>query len=514
MNNGIRKVVVVGGGTSGWLCASYLASVLGRTQSVDVVLVEAPDIGVIGVGEATIPSLVSTIAALGITESELLRNVDGAFKQAIRFEGWAQGDGTAADYFYHPFHKPPDVDVIAAAQYVAMHPGLGLDAYAKMATPQTMACDSFKAPGVVGGPDEGKLTYAYHLDAVKFGQFLRTRFEGKGVVRVEGHVTGALRNSAGDISAVVLKDERKITGDLFVDCSGFRGLLINQALDVPFRSFSRWLPCDKALAVSVPYIKGQRILPYTRAVAQKNGWIWDINLASRRGVGHVYSSEYTSASAAAAELRRFLGPAWSDELTTREISIRVGRNERLWAHNCVAIGLSGGFIEPLESTGIYLSEIGIKYLVDHWPSGAITDAHRWGYNKLMEGAYDEVLAFVFMHYYTSRRADTAFWQDFKARIDGVPNDLEQRLMLWKHKYPSVYDCRDMSGRVFGHESVMAILHGMGWFAGARSPYAPADAGALTAHIAEKLRTYEAQVSRLPSHEAFLRACGVSLAMDG
>lgn len=505
------RIVILGGGTAGWLTAGYIASTVARTYpDMSITLVEAQDIGIIGVGEATIPTLRSTLQHMGIAEDDFLRNVNGAFKQAIRFQNWLHDPAQQSTYFYHPFHKASNVDILAAAQHLHFNSTSGTQTYAHYATPQSMACDANKAPGPLDNADKSGLTYAYHMDATLFGQFLRKRFEGKTVRRIEGNVEGAMRNSEGNITAVALKDGTSIEGDFFIDCSGFRGLLINQQLQVPFTSFSKWLPCDRALAISVPYLPGERIRPYTQATAQKNGWIWDINLASRRGVGHVYCSDYTDREGAEKALRNYLGTSWPKEADVRELKIRVGRCDRLWEHNCVAIGLAGGFIEPLESTGIYLIEMGIRYLVDHWPLTGITPEHRWSYNNLMHNAYDEVLSFVFMHYFISQRTDSDFWRDFKHRVSGLPNDLEYRLNLWRHKYPSKHDTKAMDGNIFGYESLIAILSGMDWFRGAASPYVTSDESGVRNYHKQRLREFEQQIAAYPSHEHYLATHGVDL----
>lgn len=500
-----RRVLVVGGGTAGWLAASYLSVTLGRTRGITVTLVESPDIGVIGVGEATIPTLKRTIADLGISEDEFLRGSNGAFKQAIRFQSWASAPEAGENYFYHPFHRGTEADIQAAMQHLSAMGRYSPEAYARMVTPQTLACDANKAPRCIGS-NEGGLTYAYHMDAILFGRFLRQRFEGNGVRRIEGEIRNVERQEDGGIASVTLASGEQLTADLYIDCSGFRGLLINQALKVPFRSFTDWLPCDKALAISVPYRPGERIRPYTVSTAQKSGWIWDINLASRRGVGHVYSSAHTTADEAEQTLRSYLGASWPDDAVVRPISMRVGRGEVLWAHNCVAIGLAGGFVEPLESTGIYLVEQGVRYLVDHWPVKGISEAARWGYNRLMADAYDEVVRFVLMHYVTSRRRDSMFWQDITARRD-LPGDLDRVLEVWRHKLPSQYDVRAMSGNVFGYESYMAVLSGMGWFSQLPSPYVSSESWTLKRYLSGRLAEFERQVGALPSHEAYLAAVG-------
>lgn len=494
-----RSVLVVGGGTAGWLAASYLAATVGKTRGVTITLVESPDIGVIGVGEATIPTLRRTISELGIPEDEFLKGVNGAVKQAIRFQDWARDPAQGRTHFYHPFHKASEADIHAATQYLYFNPDAPLDAYASLATAQTLACESNKAPHA----DDSKqgFIYAYHIDAILFGRFLRSRFEGKGVTRVEGEVRQVSRGADGDIEAVILGSGQRLEADLYVDCSGFRGLLINGALEVPFQSFRDWLPCDRAVAISVPYLPGERIRPYTVSTAQKAGWIWDINLASRRGVGHVFSTAHMSDDQAVEGLRAYLGRSWPQGGEPRFIQMRVGRNQRLWERNCVAIGLAGGFVEPLESTGIYLIESGVRYLIDYWPTSGPSEAARWGYNRLMADAYDEVVQFVLMHYVTSGRRDSDFWRDI-TRPRPLPGDLHLHLEAWRHKYPSLYDAKSMSGSVFGYESYIAILAGMGWFKGIPSPFVMPDEAGLRRHLLQRRLALEAQVGSLPSRNGW------------
>lgn len=237
----VRSVLIVGGGTAGWLTAAFLASTVGRTRGVDITLVETPDIGIIGVGEATIPTLPRMLRDLGIREEDFLKAVNGGFKQAIRFQNWLYDPAEKESYFYHPFHKAREADVHAASQYLHLHPEAGPESFARLASAQTMACDLNKAPMPAPG-DPGGLLYAYHMDAALFGRFLRGRFEGRAVKRIEGHVQGADLDSNGNIKEVVLRDGTRLRADLFIDCSGFRGLLVNQQLGVEFESFSDWLP--------------------------------------------------------------------------------------------------------------------------------------------------------------------------------------------------------------------------------------------------------------------------------
>lgn len=505
MDTAPKTIVIVGGGTAGWLTAAYLVKVTGQLYPLRVILVEAADIGVIGVGEATIPTLRRTLQDIGVPEDEFLAGVNGGFKQAIRFQNWLYDPAHSPTYFYHPFHKASVTNIYAAAHYLGLCPDAASDVYGRFSTPQVMACDAYKAPLSLEGEDKAKLTYAYHMDAVLFGQFLRQRFEGKGVERIEGKVCGVSFHEGGDIRAVILEDAQQIEADLFIDCSGFRGLLINQQLSVPFRSFQEWLPCDKAVAVSVPYREGEAIRPYTVATAQKAGWIWDINLASRRGVGHVYSSAHQSAAEAEAALLAYVqDPDNRLGLQFRHIGMRVGRCERLWERNCVAIGLAGGFIEPLESTGIFLIEMGIRLLLDNWPMEGEVEHRRRHYNALMHRHYDEVLFFVLMHYVTSQRRDSAFWRDI-TRERPLPLGLGEMLALWRHKLPSVYDTSPLTAPVFGYESYIAILAGMGFFRGMRSNHAINNRQALASHLSHSQEEFKHAVGALAGHAEYLMA---------
>ena len=338
------------------MTAAYLARITMKLYPFSVTLVEAADIGVIGVGEATIPTLWKTLKDLEIDEDDFLAGVNGGFKQAIRFQDWLHDPAEKPTYFYHPFHKADVKDIYAAAHYLGMRPDAPPDVYGRFATPQVMACDANKAPLRLDGTDKEHLTYAYHMDAILSGQFLRRKVEGREVTRIEGKVAAVRRQANGDLAALELEDGRVVEGDFFIDCSGFRGLLVNQTLGVPFTSFKEWLPCDKAVAVSVPYREGETVKPYTLSTAQKAGWIWDINLSSRRGVGHVYSSAHQSAGDAEAALLAYAkDPDNQLGLNFRHIDMRVGRGDRLWERNCVAIGLAGGFIEPLEWTRAFTS---------------------------------------------------------------------------------------------------------------------------------------------------------------
>lgn len=503
-----RRIVIVGGGTSGWLTAAYISRTVGKIYPLEITLIEASDIGVIGVGEATVPTLVKTLKDIDIAEDEFLRAVNGGFKQAIRFQNWVHDPAQQSTHFYHPFHKMPVTDIQAAAHFLYYFPDAAPEIYARYATPQALACDANRSPRHRGGRAgylDGGLGYAYHMDAVLFGQFLRGKLEGGEVRRVEGKVVTVDFHENGNLQAVRLADGQSIEGDLFIDCSGFRGLLINQFLKVPFKSFADWLPCDKAIAVSVPYREHETVKSYTVATAQKAGWIWDINLASRRGVGHVYSSAHMDAAEAERALLDHVDdPENRQGLELRPISMRVGRNQCLWEKNCVAIGLSGGFIEPLESTGIFLVEKGIRHLLDNWPVGGDVSSRRYRYNKLMHDQYDEILFFVLMHYVTSRRRDSLFWREI-TRDRELPVGLGEMLALWRERLPSMTDVAFMTTSIFGYESYIAILAGMGFFRGMPSLVAKDDKDALLAYLRKQQAAYRQQVAALPGHMEYLQA---------
>ena len=424
-SNAITSVVIVGGGTAGWMTAAALSRFLDNGYT-KITLVESDEIGTVGVGEATIPTIQNFNKLLEIDEDDFVRATKGSFKLGIEFVNWGQ----VGDRYFHPF----------GAYGVDLH---GLDfhqIHRRLAgTPGVRPLSAYSLPTAAaergrfdrnGDPASqlGRLDYAYHFDAGLYAAYLRRYSEGFGVKRVEGKVVDvALDSDSGHVTGVTLGDGQRIEGELFVDCSGFRGLLIEQALATGYEDWSHWLPCDRAVAI--PTTNAGDPPPFTRATAHVAGWQWRIPLQHRTGNGHVYSSRFTDQEAATNLL---LGNLAGQQLADpRHLSFTAGRRRSAWVGNVVAIGLSAGFLEPLESTSIHLIQTGISKLLALWPDRSFAAVERDQYNYLMRAAYEGVRDFVILHYHATQRNDSPFWDH--VRTMDVPDSLTRRLELFRHK---------------------------------------------------------------------------------
>ncbi|MEK6540637.1 MAG: tryptophan halogenase family protein [Pseudomonadota bacterium] len=427
----IRRLTIVGGGTAGWMVAAALAHFLRRGWTI--MLVESDAIGAIGVGEATIPQIRLFNAAIGIDEAEMLRACQGSYKLGIAFEGWRAPDhrymhgfgGVGRDLgllsFYH-YWVAGRGDESRAGMPVGKAREDSLDAYSVAA--QAAYAGRFAPPDPARPAPAGGHNYAFHFDATLYAAFLRVRAEAGGVTRIEGRITHVTRDEAsGDISALVLENGTCVGGDLFIDCSGMAGLLIESECAVGFEDWGHWLPCDRALAV--PSRHGGPIMPYTRSIARPAGWQWQIPLQHRVGNGHVYSSRYMSDDEAAALLLANLpGEALADP---RLIRFAAGCRRKVWSHNVIAIGLSSGFLEPLESTSIHLIQSGIERLLQRLPSAHPGAAERAAYNEDVSAEMERIRDFILLHYHANGR-DELFWQE--RRDMPIPDSLSERIALF------------------------------------------------------------------------------------
>lgn len=485
----IRNLVIVGGGTAGWMMAAAAARVLtGGLQRIT--LIESDAIGTIGVGEATIPPILGFNDLLGIEEQEFLDATKGSFKLGIEFENW----GRIGERYFHPFGKTGrDFDGIAFHQlwaWLRERDGIGpLADYSMCAV--LARHGRFAHPEADPRSPLSNVTYAYHFDATLYAAFLRDYAISRGVVRCEGRIVGVeLEGCSGHVEAVRLEDGSAIAGDLFVDCSGFRSLLLREALGVRFNDWSHWLPCDRALAV--PSVAEDHIPPFTRARAHGAGWQWRIPLQHRTGNGHVYASAFTSDDDAAMILLDNLETAPSDD--PRPLRFTTGVREKLWHRNVVALGLSGGFLEPLESTSIHLIQTGISKLLALFPDRSFADVERDEYNRLMTSSYAAIRDFIVAHYHVTRRDDTPFWN--YVRTMQLPDSLETRLELYRQK-----------GRIFRYDDELftlgswsAILFGQGLSPAANDPLCAALDGDALAAAMRRMRDVHLNVAkRLPLH---------------
>ncbi|EGY01011.1 tryptophan halogenase [Nitrospirillum viridazoti Y2] len=465
----VKNVLIVGGGTAGWLAAAYLARTLsiGQPGGARITLVESADIGILGVGEGTFPNIQRTLRRIGIDESVFMRESEATFKQGIRFDHWQHAPGPSAtgagqrDHYFHPFQSaigPQDLDLIPYWLLGAAGDGVPLDTALTM---QKRVADAALAPKRSGDADyAAPLNYAYHFDAVKFARLLRVVATDLGVRHVIDTVDAVPLDETGAVAGVVTRENGTLTADLYIDCTGFRAQLIGQALKSPYQSCRKWLFCDRAVALQVPYDQPDAPIPsYTISTAHEAGWTWDIGLETRRGIGHVYSSDHTDDARAEQVLRDYIGPAAADK-TARTFRFEAGYRPEPWVRNCVAIGLSSGFFEPLESTGIVLIEVASVLLTSLFPwAGDMATAARQ-FNRIMRQRYERALDFLKLHYCLTRRTDTAFWRD-NADAATVPDTLHDLLDRWRHRPPEGLDF-DLNLDTFSEASWQFVLYGMGY----------------------------------------------------
>ena len=457
----VENIVIVGGGTAGWLTAGVIAARhQGRRQhGFSVTLVESPNVPIIVVGEGTWPTLRSTLRKIGVSETDFFRECDGAFKQGARFNRWTTGE--ADEGYYHPLMLPQG---FARLNLVPHWLESGEESFCDAVTPQGRICDRGLAPKTIATPEyEGLANYAYHLDAGKFSEFLKRHCCDKlGVRHVLADVNEVVQAPNGDVASVRTADGQAIDGDLFIDCTGFKALLIEGAMKVPFRDCSDVLFCDTALAVQVPYADpSDPVASHTISTAQSAGWIWDIGLPTRRGVGHVFSSSHVDAEHAEQELRDYIGPAARD-LTVRRIPIRSGHRETFWKRNVVAVGLAAGFLEPLEASAIVLIELSAKMIAEQLPPNRqVMDVIARRYNDTTSYRWGRIIDFLKLHYTLTKRTDTDFWRD-NTRPESIPDRLQGLMELWKYQTPWLHDEFDRAEEVFPAASYQYVLYGMGY----------------------------------------------------
>jgi tryptophan halogenase len=494
----VGRVVIVGGGTAGWMAAAAFARFLnnGRRR---ITLVESDAIGIVGVGEATIPPIQAFNGILDINENEFLRATRGTFKAGIEFVNW----GRVGDRYFHPFGVyGHDLHGIAFHQLWLRETMRGADPgdiaeYCMSAA--ASARRRFARPGPAAKPPLSQLFYAFHFDASLYAKFLRGLAERQGVERREGKIVKVHRDGeSGDVLSVELESGARIEGDLFIDCSGFRGVLIEQELKAGWEDWSHWLPCDHAIAV--PTALAGPPDPFTRATAHPNGWQWRIPLQHRMGNGMVFSSRFADEDAAReALLANLEGEVLAEPRTIR---FAAGRRKQSWSHNVIALGLSSGFVEPLESTSIHMIQNGIQRLLALFPDKPVSPLERDEFNRGMKDLYEDVRDFIILHYKATQRDDTEFWRH--VREMEVPDSLARRIELWK-----------LHGRVFreGYElfgvvSWVAVMLGQNiWPEGYDTIADSLDEGRVAQAMAQMREEYRKAAEALPDQEEFLRRAG-------
>lgn len=504
MQERIRSIVVAGGGSAGWIAAARIAARLaGGTAPIKVTLVESATIGTIGVGEGTWPTMRNTLRKIGIREAEFVHQANATFKQGALFRGWTTG--AAEDRYYHPLNPPQAATRINLSAHWQIRAAGDSSHFADTVDFQSALCDAGLAPRNMASPEfVGTANYAYHLDAGHFASLLRDHaVERLGVTHLTGDVTHVTRHENGDITALQLADGRSVEGDFFIDCTGFAALLIGQTLDVPFVDCGDVLLADHAVAIQQPYDRPDApIACHTIATAQDAGWIWDIGLTERRGTGHVYSSRHTSHDEAEAVLRAYLGPG-SANLPARRIAIRSGHRARFFERNCVAVGMSAGFLEPLEASALMLIETAMDFIADRLPPDRSSMAMMARqYNAAFGHHWDRIIEFLKLHYVLTRRTDTAFWRDNRDPAT-VPTELRERLEFWRRVPPGPQDFPHQP-EVFSWPSYQYVLHGMGFEADyAGLPHSAEEAQFARQCFAAARQARERALLQLPRHRALI-----------
>lgn len=487
MTQPVRKVVIAGGGTAGWIAAATLSSQLGKI--IDVTLVESDQIGTVGVGEATIPTQKAFHRLIGIDEQEFMRATRASFKLGIAFENWGQ----LGERYIHSFGQ------IGRSTWMGDFQHMWLYAHARgLAGDMDDYCFELQAAEAnkFATSENAKINYAYHLDATLYAKFLRSFSEARGAKRVEGKIQEVrTNNDSGLIESISLEDGKVIEGDLFIDCTGFRALLINGALGVGYQDWSHWLPMNSALAVQTKL--SEEIHPYTRSIARAAGWQWRIPLQHRVGNGHVYCNDYMTDDQAHGVLMNNLNGELVSE--PRPIQFTTGKRDQVWAKNCVSLGLSSGFLEPLESTSIHLIQIGATRLVQMFPFDGVTDALRDRYNKISDDEFLSIRDFLILHYKLNRREDSEFWKD-RAALE-IPDSLQHRMDLYEQSAIAYQDSADL----FRVDSWNQVMRGQGLRSKGHHPLGHLfGEEQVKSALADLKANIDKAVASMPSHSEFLR----------
>ena len=507
MDNQINEVTIVGGGTAGWLTAAFLIRFMNlrdEENPTKITLIESPNVPTIGVGEATVPTMASLLKSLGISEKEFFIRCNASFKLGVRFTNWNHDESGQATSFIHPFDG-------IGTQLGGQNPAYHFHKYGGLPGRENiddcLAVSGAAIAKKVGpkllthGDYEKRLNYAYHLDAGKFAEFLRDISIERGVNHVLDDVEEVEQDERGYISALKLQRQGRRPVELVIDCTGFKGVIINQVLKVPFHDYSKYLLNNRALAVQIPHQDVSQIEPCTNSTALGAGWVWRVPLYNRIGTGYVFSSHFRSDDEARDEFLAHLGEE-GKKAEPRVIPVRIGRMERAWEKNCIAIGLSAGFIEPLESTAIYMIENFVKLLLINFPDKGFAPVLARRFNKTTEKMMQTIRDFIILHYCTNNRKDSDYWRTAREEME-LPDSVKEVLEVYRHTLPINTDFDGVY--LFNYFSYNTVLFSKGYL---KDVHYPAERFIARKdweqRMADFIRYEQSQLKDLPNHYELLR----------
>ena len=508
MSDRIRNITIVGGGTAGWLTAAMLHAAFNRRAAAPVLgitVIESPSLPTVGVGESTTGHMRWVLEMLQIDEDDFLRHCDGSLKAGVKFVDWDRDPATGAPMSsFQLFDQPVSIaGYFSGYHYVARANRAGVDAkFADLTTVTPALLEACRSPRAIDAtPFEGFVPYSYHFDAGLFAAYLRDYCKAVGVRHILDDVIDVRVGEQGHVTGLALRERGEYPIEFIVDCSGFRGIVIRQALEEPFLPYDHHLLCDRAIALQVPQQPGARLEPFTTASALGAGWVWNVPLFTRRGTGYVFASSFRSDDEALKEFLDHLGGDVPD-VEPAVIPMRIGRSQRSWVGNCLAIGLSGGFIEPLEATSIHFILAAIRWFIANFPDARIGAPLRDSYNRLVADLYEEIRDFIAMYYCTSNRDDTAFWRAVTNDVE-VPDSLAARLEIWRYRMPGTMDLPSPTPMFEDWNYALALL-GKNFYDGASFPIEDSlsDDDFETA-IAEIRRRQLALLQQAPDNREFL-----------
>lgn len=513
MGRPLRSITIVGGGTAGWLAASFLNRFCKSKDSknqLEITLIESPSIPIVGVGEASLPGMVVLLNQLGVSEAEFFKRTDATFKVAAHFINWNHDDKGKPVEFLNILNAPGAIDGRALADYfITFDSGRAASdagmAYVRAFSPVTEIVRGNLAPRRPGEPEfSGEVGYTYHFDATKLAAFLKDIATSRGVKHILDDVDDVILDERGFVKSLTLRRQGEHAVDLVIDCTGFRGSILQQALGEPFEPYGDYLLNDRAAVVQIPHKDPRIIAPTTRATGFSAGWNFNIPLTTRVGTGYIFSSKFISDDEAMEELLAFYGDQ-AKACEPRIIPIKTGRVRNAWVKNCVALGLSGGFIEPLEATAIFMTDLGVRWLQHYLPTQDFEPELAAAYNRQVARVYDEVRDFIQAHYHLNNRQDSEYW---KAAREGLTlsDRLQENLKVWRHTTPEGLDLG--SAYLFSSPVYTLLLIAKGFYKDAHLAKAPF----LSRTAYERFRAGErkarpGQLAGLISHAEFLRTGG-------